>query len=70
MITISELITLLVEKYPINDEHIDETTRVADIIGRDQKLGAHLYDKFGKRPSISEEQNFVTLEDILMWLND
>ena len=65
-----EFIELLTEKYGIKADDISDTTPIADIIGSDKNLGAHLKDKFGTQPTVKEEEGFDTFEDVLTWLDN
>lgn len=64
-----KLKALLVAKYPVKADAIDDTTPITDIVN-DKKLGIHLNDKFGKQPSKTEEEAFETFDDVLTWLDD
>ncbi|NIF26622.1 hypothetical protein F3J44_09505 [Pantoea sp. Tr-811] len=60
--------TFFREHYAEVDE-ISDTTPVTEITHGDKHLGVHLKDTFGTQPSIKEEQDFDTFEDVLKWLN-
>lgn len=64
-----KLKALLADKYDVNEDEIDDTTLITEIIGGDKKLGAHLNEKFGKQPSVKEEEAFDTFKDVLTWLD-
>ncbi|HAB01659.1 MAG TPA: hypothetical protein DCE25_01500 [Pseudomonas sp.] len=65
----AELKTLLAEKYNLQEEDIDDTTPITQIVGGDKNLGSHLKDKFGEQPSITEEGDFTTFNDVVTWVD-
>ncbi|MEE1867830.1 hypothetical protein [Pseudomonas auratipiscis] len=63
-----ELIDLFNEKYGVDKSEISGETQLSDIIGSDTKFSSYLEERFDDQPSSSEELNFLTVDDVVAWL--
>ncbi|MEF9898765.1 MAG: hypothetical protein RR736_10405 [Pseudomonas sp.] len=63
-----ELFDLFQEKYGFDKSEINGETRLSDIIGSDTKFSSYLEERFDDQPSSSEELNFLTVDNVVEWL--
>jgi 3-oxoacyl-ACP reductase-like protein len=64
MAKLDDLKKLLANKYDKKIEHLEDTTSIADIIGGDHHLAAHIKEAFDKELSVSELENASNISEL------